>query len=79
MEKNKSTKVTMNNGVVVFTRPAEYEMDIEDLANNVEDGGLYEALSLNKGGGEFANDFIENNREELLVMIAKYWLETYDK
>lgn len=78
MEKNKDFKVAMNNGVVVFTRPAEYEMDIEDLANNVEDGGLYEALSFNKGG-EFATNFIENNREELLVMIAKYWLETYDK
>ena len=78
MGKNKDIKVTMNNNVVVLTRPAKYEIDIEDLASNVETDGLYDALSFNTDG-EFADDFIENNREELLVMIAKYWLKEYDK
>jgi hypothetical protein len=74
----KNLKVTTNNNVVVFKSSTKYEIDIEDLAANVESGGLYDGLSIDMDGS-LADDFIANNREKLLVMIAKYWLKEYDK
>ena len=71
------TTVKIKDNVLTLTRPTSFEIDVEDLASDVEQGGLYEALSY-KIGGDLANDFIENNREELLVIVARYWIEQYD-
>jgi len=71
------TTVTMKNNVLTLARPTSFEINVEDLASDVEQGGLYEALSY-KIGGDLANEFIENNREELLIIVARYWIEQYD-
>jgi hypothetical protein len=50
---------------------------MEDFAYCVEERGLLEALT-EYTDVDSADDFYEDHRNELLVMVAKYWIEQYD-
>ena len=72
------TTVTMKNNVLTLTRPASFEFDIENFAVCVEERGLLNALTEYTEDEDIADDFYEDHRNELLVMVAKCWIEQYD-
>lgn len=71
------TTVTMKHNVLTLTRPTSFEIDMEDFANCVEERGLLEALTEYTENSDTADDFYEDHRNDLLVMVAKYWIEEY--
>lgn len=71
------TTVTMKNNVLTLVRPTAFEIDMEDFASCVEERGLLEAL-IEYTDVDTANVFYEGYRNELLVMVARYWIEQYD-
>lgn len=71
------TTVTMKNNVLTLTRPTSFEVDIENFAVCVEERGLLNALAEYTEDEDIADDFYEDHRNELLVMVAKYWIEEY--
>lgn len=71
------TTVTMKNNVLTLARPTSFEIDVEDFAACVEERGLLEALT-DYTNDDSADDFYEDHRNELLVMVARCWIEQYD-
>jgi hypothetical protein len=71
------TTVTMKDNVLTLARPTSFEIDIEDFAVCVEERGLLEALT-DYTNDDSADDFYEDHRNELLVMVARCWIEQYD-
>ena len=71
------TTITMKNNVLTLTRPMSSEIFMEDFADCVEERGLLEALT-EYTDVDTADDFYEDHRNELLVMVARYWIEQYD-
>lgn len=71
------TTVTMKNNVLTLVRPTAFEIYMEDFASCVEERGLLEALA-EYTDADIADDFYEDHRNKLLVMVAKYWIEQYD-
>jgi hypothetical protein len=71
------TTVTMKDNVLTLARPTSFEIDVEDLAACVEERGLLEALT-EYTDDDSADDFYEDHRNELLVMVARCWIEQYD-
>lgn len=71
------TTVTMRSNVLTLTRPMSIDIYMEDFADCVEERGLLKAL-IEYTDVDTANVFYEDYRNELLVMVARYWIEQYD-
>ena len=71
------TTVTMRSNVLTLTRPMSTDIYMEDFADCVEESGLLKAL-IEYTDVDTADDFYENHKNELLVMVARYWIEQYD-
>lgn len=71
------TTATVKNNVLTLTRPISFEINMEDFANCVEERGLLEALTEYTENDDASDEFYEDHRNELLVMVAKYWIEEY--
>ena len=71
------TTVKIKSNVLTLTHPTSFEVYMEDFAACVEERGLLDALA-EYTDADIADDFYEDHRNELLVMVARYWIEQYD-